>query len=482
MADHVASILEPYYSARNEHEKLISIYIQRLELLDDSREIYDVWMLIAHIFLNELEDQQSAIGAYGKALEQQPDEQHIVDELMRLAGATGAWGEAAELIADALESENATDEARVRLFFALATIFDEHLGLYEEAEESYLSVLQYDPGEPRALEALDRIYEGQGRWDDLARILARRIEGIYDEELIVSLQFRRAQLFQGQLAELDRAVQTYHEVLNVQPVHAPSLKMLAQIHYQRQEWQPLYDVLSQQADIQNDPDERANTFAQMAQIAEEALEHKDDAVDLWNRVLQMQPDNLSALRELRRLYLQDERWSDLVSVLEIEVDDPRPDELRVKKQGGIVWLALAMMVRTRLWLAGEVSEHRDMAAAKAFFRSGSDALEGSGYPQCTFTGLPNGRPPNSFACVSNAIAATSAWMLRLPPASSCSSSAAPRTRPTRCCGPTRAARWWPSVRPRTSPGPSGSTSPSASSSPSRRRPASRGWQVASSPP
>jgi transposase-like protein/IS1 family transposase len=36
------------------------------------------------------------------------------------------------------------------------------------------------------------------------------------------------------------------------------------------------------------------------------------------------------------------------------------DEIRVKKQGGIVWMALAMMVKTRLWLAGEVSEHRDM--------------------------------------------------------------------------------------------------------------------------
>jgi transposase-like protein/IS1 family transposase len=36
------------------------------------------------------------------------------------------------------------------------------------------------------------------------------------------------------------------------------------------------------------------------------------------------------------------------------------DELRIKKQGGIVWMALAMMVRTRLWLAGEVSPHRDM--------------------------------------------------------------------------------------------------------------------------
>ena len=54
------------------------------------------------------------------------------------------------------------------------------------------------------------------------------------------------------------------------------------------------------------------------------------------------------------------------AVQEHLVEQPRDlgqvqaDELRVKKQGGIVWMALAMMVTTRLWLAGEVSEQRDM--------------------------------------------------------------------------------------------------------------------------
>jgi transposase-like protein len=53
-------------------------------------------------------------------------------------------------------------------------------------------------------------------------------------------------------------------------------------------------------------------------------------------------------------------------VHEYLVEQPRDlgqvqaDELRVKKQGGIVWMAMAMMVKTRLWLGGEVSEQRDM--------------------------------------------------------------------------------------------------------------------------
>jgi transposase-like protein len=36
------------------------------------------------------------------------------------------------------------------------------------------------------------------------------------------------------------------------------------------------------------------------------------------------------------------------------------DELRVKQQGGIVWMAFAMMIKTRLWLGGEVSAQRDL--------------------------------------------------------------------------------------------------------------------------
>jgi transposase-like protein len=35
------------------------------------------------------------------------------------------------------------------------------------------------------------------------------------------------------------------------------------------------------------------------------------------------------------------------------------DEIRVKYQGGIAWLAMALQVATRLWLGGEVSAHRN---------------------------------------------------------------------------------------------------------------------------
>ena len=50
----------------------------------------------------------------------------------------------------------------------------------------------------------------------------------------------------------------------------------------------------------------------------------------------------------------------------VAVEHPRDlgqvqaDELRVKKQRGIVWMAMAMAVKTRVWLGGAVSASRDM--------------------------------------------------------------------------------------------------------------------------
>jgi transposase-like protein len=54
------------------------------------------------------------------------------------------------------------------------------------------------------------------------------------------------------------------------------------------------------------------------------------------------------------------------AVHECLVEQPRDlgqvqaEEIRVKQQGGFVWMALALMVKTRLWLGGEVSAQRDM--------------------------------------------------------------------------------------------------------------------------
>jgi transposase-like protein len=50
---------------------------------------------------------------------------------------------------------------------------------------------------------------------------------------------------------------------------------------------------------------------------------------------------------------------------QLDLQQAQADELKVKTQGGTVWMALAIMVSTRLWLGGVISAHRDKALIQA---------------------------------------------------------------------------------------------------------------------
>lgn len=49
----------------------------------------------------------------------------------------------------------------------------------------------------------------------------------------------------------------------------------------------------------------------------------------------------------------------------MDLKQVQADEIRVKAQGGILWMALAICVTTRLWLSGAVSERRDKLLVRA---------------------------------------------------------------------------------------------------------------------
>lgn len=51
----------------------------------------------------------------------------------------------------------------------------------------------------------------------------------------------------------------------------------------------------------------------------------------------------------------------LVEGRQLDLGQVQADEIKVKTQGGSLWLAMAMMMATRLWLGGVVSPRRDYA-------------------------------------------------------------------------------------------------------------------------
>jgi transposase-like protein len=54
----------------------------------------------------------------------------------------------------------------------------------------------------------------------------------------------------------------------------------------------------------------------------------------------------------------------MMSRQKLDLGQVQGDEIHVKTQGGVLWMALAVMVSTRLWLGGIVSAQRDMRLAQ----------------------------------------------------------------------------------------------------------------------
>jgi len=338
-SDRIVGMLEPWYVDRGRHEKLVDLYLQRLERLEDPLDRFELLEQVGELYLTELDEKEKALQVYGAALAEQPGAEEVVRRIEQLAEETGAWDQAAGFMYEALESSEVAEEETVELWGDLARILDEELGQIEDAEVAYREVLDRQPGDEDALEALDRIYEAREQWGELAAILQRRLEHTYDEEIIVDVQFRLAQLYQHELEDHEAAVETYRDLLDIRPMHESALAELEQMHRSREEWEELFDVLERTSEATDVPDEKVDCFAQMATIAEQMLGRPVDAIDLWNRVLEQDPDHRDALQELGRLYYAEERWDELVGILErqLELVEEPAEQLELYKSLGMVW-------------------------------------------------------------------------------------------------------------------------------------------------
>ncbi|MFB6262603.1 MAG: tetratricopeptide repeat protein, partial [Bradymonadaceae bacterium] len=337
--ERIMAILEPHYAERGEIEQQVDLFRGRLEQVDDPDERFDLYRQIGQLQVTELDRPEAALEAFGEALVERPSSEEIVDRIEQLADETGSWERAAASFYDALETGEATDRTGVRLWKGLARILDEELDQTDDAEMAYRQALELEPGDEQALASLDDLYEQQQRWADLADILRRRIEEAYDEGKLVDLRLRLAKLLQHDLEALDEAVVVYRELLDTEPGHEEALSELEQIHRQREEWQDLYDVLQRRVDATMDPEIQAACYTEMARLAEERLDRPFDAVDLWNSVLDLEPDDRTALEALEDLYIDQERWEDLVEILDREVelaDDPE-ERAELNRLLGTVW-------------------------------------------------------------------------------------------------------------------------------------------------
>jgi tetratricopeptide (TPR) repeat protein len=204
-------------------------------------------------------------------------------------------------------------------YLRIGALYEGNLGDLTEATEAYRMVIRLDDTDAGALEALERIYAAQSQWRELIEILELRAAVTYDPAPLSALRFRIAGLWHRQLANNERAIEAYKDVLGIKPDDMPSLIALEQLYGSLEKWDRYLDVLDQRLNLTSDTAERKAILFRTADVYETRFDDIDRAVDALNMVMSADPADLQAIETLERLYSDNQRFQELVDTYERHV-------------------------------------------------------------------------------------------------------------------------------------------------------------------
>jgi tetratricopeptide (TPR) repeat protein len=216
-----------------------------------------------------------------------------LDALDKLYVTTEAWEPLRDIYRRKTELA-AEPEHRAHWLHLLGQVYDQKLTDVEHAIETYQAILDIQPADYHAIQALDRLFGQAERWSDQLSILERAVDVGPAREEKTELRHRIGALWENQLADMVRAVEAYRETLAHAPDHAPTIaaldrivhgtnepmlaaEVLAPLYDQLAEWEKLVDIYEVMVKNTQDPVGQIERLHMIAAIYERQLSQYDNA-------------------------------------------------------------------------------------------------------------------------------------------------------------------------------------------------------------
>lgn len=323
----VSEILENVYRESAAYDRLVAVHEIQVNTATESTRKVELLHRIAELQETALDDPGSAFASFGRALAQDPTNEDSIGGLERLARAHGAHQELAKVYEEQVAAVESA-EIKVALHQRAAAVHEELLNNAEGAIAHQRSILALDARNLDALTALERLYQLNERYEDLAQTYQQKAGLLENPEEAKGYLFRASEIYENVLERPNDAVAVYRRVLEVDSEDLQAVDSLVRIFVAQGRWQELLDVQSKKIDLVSDPDEKKRLHFEVGSVYESELKDIAKAVDSYNKVLELDPADLTALQRLDQLYLAQQNWQELLSVLERASDlSSDPDEV-----------------------------------------------------------------------------------------------------------------------------------------------------------
>jgi len=206
-----------------------------------------------------------------------------------------------------------------RLSFEMARTCESMLGDTRRALQYYQATLERAPDYVPAIRAARRLLVG-------SRMFSEALE-LFDAEARVTRQARdkatlfllKGRLLEDVLGNRDAATEAYQTARALDRSHPAILGAAEQRSFAKQRWPEVDRNLAELANAAGADDaHRAALIIRRAQLLESRQQQPEQAAELYETALQLDPTAGIAVQALKRLYYSQHRWRDLIRTLEAE--------------------------------------------------------------------------------------------------------------------------------------------------------------------
>ncbi len=183
-------------------------------------------------------------------------------------------------------------------------------------------------------ERLERLAQATGRHADHVTLLCNVVSNLFDGDVQLGVTLKIADLARRELKDKRLAREYYTKALELRADHPHALAALETLYEEDGDAQRLLDVLERRAEVADSDDERKRLLYRRATLLAGELGDKARAIEVYESILDMSLEE-EALTALEGLYAAVERWRDLVTLYERQIDAGRGNasDLRVKIAG-----------------------------------------------------------------------------------------------------------------------------------------------------
>lgn len=318
--EEAAEILEEVYRSRGRASDLAHLYEKRMQFADSVEARVAMSRDLARVLEDEVRDPKAAQQVIEQGVLEAPDDNDLLAELERLSAITDGWRSAAGAFAKGIKEHTGLEPlSRAGLWTRLAGWLRDEVKDTAGAGEALLRALESDPENDEILEQLEVLQREGGQSRELLATLRRRGRIQVDPDRREQL-FVEAKSVAESLGDPAATEQVLRELLALDETNLWVLENLTALCELARDYRETYRLLVRRSDLAADAESVRTLRRRAAAIARDRLSEPAKAIELFEQLVEDDPNDQESAKALHSLYQEDGRYRELASLLERRID------------------------------------------------------------------------------------------------------------------------------------------------------------------